>query len=47
MVGGRAAGLRAVLLDPAGLYDGYDCLRVRSLGELAGRLVQGALFAEC
>ena len=47
VVGGRSAGLRAVLLDPAGLYDGYDCLRVRSLGELAGRLVQGALFAEC
>src|SRR5262249_8854305 len=34
VVGARAAGLRAVLLDPVGLYEGYDCPRVRTLGEL-------------
>jgi len=36
--GARGAGLRAVLLDPLDLYAGYDCERVRSLGELADRL---------
>jgi putative hydrolase of the HAD superfamily len=35
VVGARNAGLRAVLLDPFGLYEGYDCPRVRSLDELA------------
>ncbi len=38
--GARGAGLRAVLLDPAGLYDGFDCPRIRTLGELPG-LVEG------
>jgi HAD superfamily hydrolase (TIGR01509 family) len=38
--GARAAGLRAVLLDSAGLYPEADCPRVRSLGELAD-LLQG------
>ena len=38
IVGARAAGIDAVLLDPAGLYEGFDCPRVRSLGELAGQL---------
>jgi HAD superfamily hydrolase (TIGR01549 family) len=33
--GARAAGVEAVLLDAAGLYDDADCPRVRSLGELA------------
>ena len=32
--GARAAGVRAVLFDAAGLYDEVDCLRVRSLAEL-------------
>jgi HAD superfamily hydrolase (TIGR01509 family) len=32
--GARGAGLDAVLLDPAGLYAGFDCRRIRSLGEL-------------
>ena len=36
--GARAAGLRAVLIDPHGLYEGFDCERVASLGELADRL---------
>ncbi|HSK08574.1 MAG TPA: HAD family hydrolase [Vicinamibacterales bacterium] len=36
--GARAAGLRAVLVDPLDLYAGYDCERVHSLGELADRL---------
>jgi len=38
IVGARAAGIDAVLLDPAGLYEGFDCPRVRSLGELAEQL---------
>jgi putative hydrolase of the HAD superfamily len=38
VVGARAAGLRAVLLDTADLYGELDCERVRSLGELADRL---------
>lgn len=38
VVGARAAGLRAVLLDMADLYGDFDCERVRSLGELADRL---------
>ncbi len=43
VVGARAAGLRAVLLDPVGLYEGYDCPRVRTLGELADRLADDAI----
>jgi len=38
VAGARAAGLRAVLLDAAGLYESADCPRVRSLGELADML---------
>lgn len=34
VVGARAAGLGAVLLDAAGLYEGYDCPRVRTLDEI-------------
>jgi len=47
VVGARAAGLRAVLLDPAGLYDRYDCARVRTLGELAERLADDAFIRSC
>jgi len=36
--GARAAGVHAVLLDAAGLYESADCPRVRSLGELADLL---------
>lgn len=39
--GARAAGLRAVLLDAAGLYPDADCPRIRSLGELPGLLAGG------
>jgi HAD superfamily hydrolase (TIGR01549 family) len=39
--GAWAAGLRAVLLDAADLYAGVDCLRVRSLAELADVLERG------
>jgi putative hydrolase of the HAD superfamily len=42
VAGARAAGLRAVLVDEAGLYPEVDCPRVRSLAELAVRLVPGA-----
>jgi putative hydrolase of the HAD superfamily len=35
VVGARAAGLRAVLLDMADLYGDHTCERVRSLAELA------------
>ena len=38
VVGARSAGLRAMLLDPHGLYAGYDVERVMSLAELADRL---------
>lgn len=41
VVGARAAGLRGVLLDEAGLYEGVDCPRVRSLGELVDRIARG------
>jgi putative hydrolase of the HAD superfamily len=42
IVGARNAGLRAVLLDPVGLYEGYDCPRVASLDALADGLETGA-----
>jgi HAD superfamily hydrolase (TIGR01549 family) len=35
VLGARAAGLTPVLVDPLDLYAGFDCDRVRSLGELA------------
>jgi putative hydrolase of the HAD superfamily len=38
VAGARNAGIRAVLLDPHNLYKEADCLRVRSLGDLASRL---------
>ncbi|MEW5981024.1 MAG: HAD family hydrolase [Acidobacteriota bacterium] len=41
VVGARSAGLPAVLLDPAGMYEGVDCLRVRSLGEYVEQLLRG------
>ena len=41
VVGARAAGLRGVLLDEAGLYPDVDCPRVRSLGELVDRIAEG------
>ena len=37
--GARSAGIRAALLDPAGLYDGADCPRYASLTELAEDVV--------
>jgi hypothetical protein len=43
VLGARAAGLRAVLLDPANLYASQDCSRVRSLDELADQLLDGKL----
>ena len=41
VVGARAAGLRAVLLDEAGLYADADCRRLRSLGELVDAIGNG------
>jgi len=38
--GARSAGLRAVLLDPDDLYVGFDCPRIRSLGELPALVAQ-------
>jgi putative hydrolase of the HAD superfamily len=43
VVGARAAGLRAVLLDPHGLYADYDCVRVPSLAALADVVDSGTL----
>jgi HAD superfamily hydrolase (TIGR01509 family) len=34
VVGARRAGLQAILLDTAGLYEGYDCERVSTLDAL-------------
>jgi putative hydrolase of the HAD superfamily len=42
VVGARAAGLPAVLIDAAGLYGDADCPRVQSLPEFADRLLAGA-----
>ena len=41
VVGARAAGLRAVLLDETGLHPDADCVRVSSLGELVERVGAG------
>lgn len=41
VIGARNAGLRAVLLDEAGLYPGVDCPRVRNLTELVERIEAG------
>jgi len=41
IVGARAAGLPAVLLDSAGVYDGVDCPRVASMTEFADGLLAG------
>ncbi len=43
VVGARAAGLRAALIDPANLYDGYDCPRVRTLDELVDMIAADRL----
>jgi putative hydrolase of the HAD superfamily len=44
VVGARAAGLSALLLDAANLYEGYDCARIRRISELvdvvSGRIVR-------
>ncbi len=42
VVGAQRAGLRAALVDPHGLYRGYDVTRVRALAEVAD-LVAGSL----
>jgi len=41
VVGARAAGLRAVLVDPAGLHAGRDCPRFPSLAAYAASLPAG------
>jgi putative hydrolase of the HAD superfamily len=41
VIGARAAGIRGVLLDAAGLYDDVDCPRVRSLEDLVAAIAQG------
>lgn len=38
IVGARGAGLGAILLDAAGLYEHADCPRVRTLAQLAGEV---------
>ena len=43
VVGARAAGLKAVLFDMAGLYPGADCPRVASLSDLAQSVRDGSL----
>ena len=46
IVGARAAGLPAVLLDSAGVYDGVDCPRVASITELVDGLLAGRFDSE-
>jgi HAD superfamily hydrolase (TIGR01549 family) len=49
VAGARAAGIRPVLVDEAGLYPDADCPRVASLAELAAHLVpeaRGAISAK-
>ncbi|MEO8076581.1 MAG: HAD family hydrolase [Acidobacteriota bacterium] len=41
VVGARAAGLRGVLLDTAGLYPDAGCPRVRSLADLVDQITAG------
>ena len=41
VLGARAAGLRGVLLDEAGLYEDADCPRVRSLAALVAAIAAG------
>jgi putative hydrolase of the HAD superfamily len=41
VVGARAAGLRAALIDPLGLYEDADCPRIQSLDDLVHRIAQG------
>lgn len=41
VVGARAAGIRGILLDEGELYEGVDCPRVGSLGELVTRIEHG------
>ena len=38
VAGVRASGIQPTLIDPFGLYQGYDVDRVRTLDELADRL---------
>lgn len=40
VVGARGAGLSAILLDTAGLYEDADCRRVRNLAELADAVAE-------
>jgi putative hydrolase of the HAD superfamily len=46
VVGGRAAGMRVVMVDEADLYGSADCARVRSLAQLAAHLVPAGGNAE-
>jgi putative hydrolase of the HAD superfamily len=41
VVGARAAGIRGVLLDEGGLYEGVDCPRLRALTELPRQIAAG------
>ena len=40
VAGARASGIQPMLIDPFGLYEGYDVDRVRTLDELADRLTE-------
>lgn len=46
VVGARAAGIRPVLVDEAGLYPDADCPRVPSLGALAAHLAPDPISAK-
>ncbi len=46
VAGARAAGLHAVLLDIAGLYDGCDCPRIRALADLPATITSRTSASE-
>lgn len=43
VVGARSAGIAAILLDAGGLYADYDCLRVRTIGEVVDLIASSPL----
>lgn len=40
VMGARAAGLHAALIDPYGDWKDFDCERIRDLGELGGKILE-------
>ena len=43
VVGARAAGIAAILLDAGNLYGDYDCPRVRTIGEVVDLIAKDGI----